>query len=1100
MSIDKENHRLNENQFEYLSASLNMAPSGAGTPCNLFMPSVFSQMRLRMRAEKDYGSISNLLCQELGWSESHLHQALSPEQQDAVALIILSYKDGNGFLLGDMAGFGKGRIVATTAYFMKRCGHFPIISTLIPDLFSNLAIDFRDIGVLDEMGVPFVVNSGIAIEDIRLSDTPLMFPKIKPKAHKEYINGDVKEISKKFGFVLTTYSQFTKEDSDKTKFITALVEAESVALINDEAHSIARFLAASSKIYYRLGRSSVFRMESTATAGRNAMDLRSYSKTYPWLSTLPFSCYEAMTERGLNELATLSTIRALAIGTMLRRENDRTGIDFSYVMPDAETGRLIGVLDDYGVRLFQAMKRLSVMNWRATQELNNQRKSGSDPLWTGPDFFSLAGRLSRQLTACMIARAVGQIAVAELEKGRKPFIAMDVTLESLLENEERDEDIKPEDVDFSILAKEAVQILLKIEANKKPPVKIDDVDIFGERFSSSVKKILDEINLVIDNMPEIIPSPLDTVRDIVSASVKESGSGKWTITEISGRNQQRIDGVFQPIRESRNSRTAKFNNGDYDAVVCTRAMSTGQSFHAAPFFRDQSQRVFIEGVPPDNPLQRTQMHGRVQRKGEVCKPLYLGVKTGLTYHEGRLRHLSRKDQRMNISVRGEKGDHVFASQIEMFSVQTVLARHPRIKGLMGLNTRFSEEDGGIVDALYRRSFMIEQKDRDLIFGEVEREIQKRQDRLEEVMTVWNDKDGGSGWEVMKESVIEGRPEDGTSVSLICLERDVVCQTAPLIEGWDISVCNEAVAALKNRESRHAWLEAYRPRWAQSIDHALKLYRNSSVPFAVSQNLVGKWNERCDMIVSFISGLKTGDGLFAPNQYGVVGSALFSHITPPRGNFFKWDEWLIYYSVPGHDRLLFVTMEQVFSDTFFKNPFVRIGRNDVPYIRQDFDRAKNGRERIFILGGRNPAGMVSWVDDLGEYCWNALNYRRKGDHNERYAVFVSPIAVYEMKRLQRRLFTTEEVISAVMNGVPVIVSKEANVCTIFHQNGCFRINMHIQGKGRKIWKETAALIADAYGFDKKSTSFIIRKEPEKAVDILRSNFEMFVSSSDYMRLH
>lgn len=1102
MSFEKENYRLNENQFNYLSSSLGMSISGAAVPNNLFMPSCFSQMKLIERASSTYGSIVNLLCKELDWSQDHLNAVLSPEQQDSVALAILSYKDGEGFLLADMAGFGKGRIVASLAYYMKLQGILPIISTLNAELFSNLAIDFRDIGVLEKMGTPFVLNNGVSIEDVRLSNTPLIYPKIKKKDHKETISNGWRDLTDKYGFVLTTYSQLTKEDSDKTRFMMGLVKENRAALINDEAHSISRFLAASSKIYYALGSMSVFRMESTATAGRTATDLRSYNKTYPWLSTIPFASYEAMSERALNELASLSTIRAVALGKMIRRENDRTGIEFTYVMPDAETGRTIDVLDIYGVKLFQAMKKLSILNWRASQKLNAERQDEKSPLWSGPDFFGMAGRMSRQLTACMIARAVGMIAVDQINEGRKPFIAMDVTLSSLLEKEDRDEDIKPEDVDFALLSKEALETLCRLENSKKPPVSIRDKDIFGSDFVSLVESSVREIEGIIDNMPDIIPSPLDTIKEIVSSARRPDGKGTWAITEISGRSHARLggNGVFAPISESRNARTAKFNNGDYHAVVCTRAMSTGQSFHAAAFFKDQSQRVFIEGVPPDNPLQRTQMHGRVQRRGEVCKPIYLGVKTGLSYHEGRLRRLSEKDERMNMSVRGEKGGGIFISHIERFAVQAVLSRHPRLMALMGLNTRFHEEDGSLIDALYRRSFMILPQDREMLFSEIEAEKEKRKAVLEEVLVIEDNNDAGDGWTLVKEKVIEGSRKEGTAVILSCLERKARHQTAALMEGWDISSCKRAVADLKDRKIRETWLTTYLPKWAKSVSHALKTYKNKVMPYAVSENLVGKWNARCDDIVRFLENLKTGTPLLAPNQYGVVSSAYLSHVIPPEKNFFKWDEWKIYYASPAFDKLLFITIEQILSESFTKNPFIFIGRSNKSYVHAQFNLADKGIERIFILGGNNPAGVVSWADDLGDYCWNAVNYQREGEPNERYGIFLSPLVPYELGSLERRLYTNSEIIEAINKGIHVYVSRENGICTIFNQNNAVRINIHAKGVNKRKWISIKKEIASLYGFNDGLSSFAFKENYDGALNILRNHFEFFISSNDYKRLN
>lgn len=96
--------------------------------------------------------------EKLGYvSKIAVCDAFSSEQVDALALAITQIEKGKGFILGDMAGIGKGRICAGISRYAKKNGKIPVFLTITPNLFSDHYRDIVDIGGYagDEAPLPY---------------------------------------------------------------------------------------------------------------------------------------------------------------------------------------------------------------------------------------------------------------------------------------------------------------------------------------------------------------------------------------------------------------------------------------------------------------------------------------------------------------------------------------------------------------------------------------------------------------------------------------------------------------------------------------------------------------------------------------------------------------------------------------------------------------------------------------------------------------------------------------------------------------------------------------------------------------------------------
>lgn len=110
--------------------------------------------------------------QKLGYnSRIKVCQSFSSEQIDALVLAITSFEKNNAFILGDMAGIGKGRICAGVLRYAFTNGIIPVFLTQKPYLLNDI---YRDLTDIDGIGTnkkgqsveprPFVMhNEGVIV-------------------------------------------------------------------------------------------------------------------------------------------------------------------------------------------------------------------------------------------------------------------------------------------------------------------------------------------------------------------------------------------------------------------------------------------------------------------------------------------------------------------------------------------------------------------------------------------------------------------------------------------------------------------------------------------------------------------------------------------------------------------------------------------------------------------------------------------------------------------------------------------------------------------------------------------------------------------------
>lgn len=126
-------------------------------------------------------NLTDFIKGKLGYSSKlKVAKAFSSEQVDALVLAIKSFEKGNAFILGDMAGIGKGRVCAGVMRYAYMQGKIPIFITQKPYLFNDMyrdLIDIDGIGSSDKSEMiipkPFIMhNEGVIIDPKGVTPVP----------------------------------------------------------------------------------------------------------------------------------------------------------------------------------------------------------------------------------------------------------------------------------------------------------------------------------------------------------------------------------------------------------------------------------------------------------------------------------------------------------------------------------------------------------------------------------------------------------------------------------------------------------------------------------------------------------------------------------------------------------------------------------------------------------------------------------------------------------------------------------------------------------------------------------------------------------------
>ena len=183
-------------------------------------------------------------------------QSFASEQVDAIVLAIKSFEKNNAFILGDMAGIGKGRVCAAILRYAFQRGFIPMFITHKPYLFSDIYRDLTEIGGLGYNGDKIIDINPIVLHpdgtvykkeiDPATGERKVAFAPLKNRELLTLLSSTTDKIERRgeialpkpYNAVFLPYSTLSQSrDLTKQSFLEAI--APKCIIVFDESHNAA---------------------------------------------------------------------------------------------------------------------------------------------------------------------------------------------------------------------------------------------------------------------------------------------------------------------------------------------------------------------------------------------------------------------------------------------------------------------------------------------------------------------------------------------------------------------------------------------------------------------------------------------------------------------------------------------------------------------------------------------------------------------------------------------------------------------------------------------------------------------------------------------
>jgi hypothetical protein len=635
---------------------------GTMVPMNLSVP-----IRRALEAiQHERGPLTEFVAQTLDLSRERLSAFFFAEQIDALAMQLHAWLNGDGAIVGDMTGVGKGRVLAALVAYSARCGRVPIFVTDKANLFADFVRDLTAIEAIHLIN-PLILNGGVSVEN----EAGEVFLHSTKRADIDRIleSGQLGD----YNAIFMTYSQLQQIDAPRARRLTAIAGAHDLILDESDkasgesntADNLLAILESAAGVTY-----------SSATWAKEAKNMVIYFRTR--LGDLVRSGdFEPIMRRGGEPLQEILSSMLAGAGQYIRREHDYQRAQVhTHVAVDrrtehrrianqvAEIWALMGSLTGSIFQYLETRNReLVPFKLRLEEDLRNDRINKRQ--WeiarrmgfSGVHIGSRLGMMVDQLLLVLSADVAAELAVEALGRGEKPIIAMSSTLGQPLQ-ELRRADLGPavgaqgrgrrreaDAIDapvavcratFRDLLHRYLDSLLKVTRRDEPGNAHEEGYLETLRqagkadLATHAEGVIATIRRRIGELPDLPVSPIDWMRH----RIEEAG---YRVGELTGRtmgvdytDERRPVYRSLPTPNSRNKNRliTAFNNGaalgeaGLDAIIMNRTVSAGISLHSDATFRDtRPRRMIIVQADPDAAVYM-QTIGRIFRANMIGDPLY----------------------------------------------------------------------------------------------------------------------------------------------------------------------------------------------------------------------------------------------------------------------------------------------------------------------------------------------------------------------------------------------------------------------------------------------------------------------------------------------
>jgi hypothetical protein len=636
--------KLAQNEHEYLQGmfghkGLGMAyipTAEKGFILDTTVPdSMGHEMHIAIRKiKKSIGMpLFDFVAEKLDYNNDELVKSLSCEQIDAVSLAIYNIEKRNqGIIVGDQTGIGKGRTAAALIRYGVKSGLQPIFLSEKPNLFTDLYRDLSDIG--SSSLVPFIVNAKESKTNIKDKNGEVIYTAPEKPTQERIIKSQ--SIPNNYNFVCATYSQFNQPKKPAKQQLLTSVSNGNI-IIMDEAHNASGSSNTGEFMQDVLRQTKgVCFLSATFAKRPDNMPIYAQKTSMSDANMSKEDLVEAITKGGV-ALQEVLAAQLVSEGQMIRRERSFEGVEVNYIelkekaqeqanIADKVTSiirDIIGFQEKYINKQVDELDKIAAAESKEVATRKGTEKAGVDNI----PYFSKVFNVINQLLFSLNAADVADHAILRLKEGKKPIIAFASTMGSFLEGM-----AKPDDVingDFSTVLEKGLDSVLRYtekDIDGESEGKTFNVADLSEDAQFAYRDILKRIEQASTG---ITISPLD----LIIQKIREAG---YSVGEVTGRklcvqyNSTKKNSTTALVLSRKKENTSdlfrQYNDNELDCLLINQSGSTGASAHAIVTDKvaekDVKQRVMVILQPELNINTEIQKRGRINRTGQIMKPIY----------------------------------------------------------------------------------------------------------------------------------------------------------------------------------------------------------------------------------------------------------------------------------------------------------------------------------------------------------------------------------------------------------------------------------------------------------------------------------------------
>jgi hypothetical protein len=645
-------------------------------------------------------------------TKEKLFEIFSAEQIDSIGLAILNFENGNGMIISDETGIGKGRILSGICKWAFLNNKKVLFFTEREHLFTDFWRDLKDTETIKSIINPILFHSNSKIYD--QEGKPIL--KSNPST--------VKEIQKN-GFpldtnlVLTNYSQISFKDHIASKKDLLIEYSKDNVIILDESHNAAGDSNVNNFLLKLLDITPNF-IFSSATFIKDETHIKLYEKILGFdkdTTSLLKRLLNNSNEQILRKIITYELTKKLKFW---RREHEPIEVNWNNIICE-QTEKEKKYLDKYAEiinDLFTLSKMISA-DQKTDLILSNWATSGAT-----------INRLSRSLILMFKINKTVESVKKTITDNEKAVIVMNSTFSSIIkkiiDHTENKKTIEKEDnIEYQDEIEPEIELKTKFILNFKKALDYIIDDTVGDYINEQKDKInnkeifnfLDFIKAKTELFSDLSISPIDEIIN----KLKNDGI---ECSEISGRTfKVNENNEIEKInKESRQSIIKKFNDGQTNVVILTRAGSAGISLHSSKEFKDTRKRQLYELEITDRPTYRLQFIGRVNRKNQLNKPGFNTITTNHPFEQRILNLEQIKLQKLQSHISGDEMKHFKENIFNLYTdkvnenIFLFLKNNQELAFKMGINIKKSpNEDYYFLNSILKRCIILNSEQQNFIY-------------------------------------------------------------------------------------------------------------------------------------------------------------------------------------------------------------------------------------------------------------------------------------------------------------------------------------------------------------------------------------------------